>query len=122
MEKQKKLWELNHGDEVWGTILRDDQLITCCRDKSVRVLALQSGELLNKLDQSDYCYNADLSPNGSLLAVACSSVVALWDIRKAVKIKEFDLGLRVNDLQFNPSGDKLIVGLHEGDIFKIEMK
>lgn len=123
MERHERLWELNHGDKVWSTILRDDQVITCCNDKSVRVLALESGEELHRLDHPDPCDNADLSPNKSLLAVACRSAVVLWDIRKAIKIEQFNLGSvsLICELRFNPSGDKIIVGLHNGQVFKIEM-
>ena len=122
MERHEKLWELNHGDLVKSTILRDDQVVTCCADKTVRVLALDSGEELHRLEHPGSCVNADLSPNKSLLAVACKSAVILWDIRKAVKIEQFDLGSTINDVGFNPTGDKLIVGLHEGEVYKIELQ
>ena len=116
------LWELEHRDKVWSTILRDNQVITCCEDESVRVLALESGEELHRLEHPGSCYNADLSPDKSLLAVACESSVVLWDIRNVVKIEQFDLGPGIVDLRFNPSGDKIIVGLHDGQVFKIKMK
>ena len=83
MERHQKLWELDHGDKVWSTILRDDQVIACCNDKSVRVLGLESGHELHRLEHPGPCYNADLSPNKSLLAVACRSSVVLWDIKNA---------------------------------------
>ena len=122
MERHEKLWELDHGDKVWCTILRDDQVITCCRDKSVRVLALQSGTELHRLEHPAACKNADLSPNKSLLAVACGSSVVLWDINNVVKVEQFDFDSRTFDLRFNPSGDRIIVGLGDGQVIKIEMK
>ena len=122
MERNEKLWQFDHNDKVRCTVLRDDQVISCCEDKSVRVLALESGKELHCLDHPSSCHNADLSPNKSLLAVACRTAVVLWDIRKAVKIQNFDLGNRINDVRFNPSGDKLIVGLHDGEIHKIELQ
>ena len=122
MEKHEKLWEFEHGNKVYGAIIRHKQVITCCYDKTVKVLALENGEELHRLDHPNQCLNMDLSPNQSVLAVACSSAVVLWDMNKLVKIKQFDLGSGINDLRFNPSGDTLIVGLHKGEIFKIEMK
>ena len=123
MERHEKLWEFGHGHKVWSSILRDDQVITCCEDKSVRVLALQTGEELHRLEHLSLCYNADLSPNKSLLAVACPDGIVLWDIRNAVKIERFDFADRgVHDLKFNPSGDKLIVGLYDGQVYKLEIE
>ena len=122
MEKHEKLWEFDHGDEIRHTILRDDQLVACCDGKCIIIVGCKNGKLLKKLHTSDYCYNIDLSPNGSLLAVACNSAVEFWDIRNAVRVKEFKLGTMICDLRFNPSGDTLIAGANNGEIFKIEMK
>ena len=123
METEKKLWEFDHGDEVKSIIIRDDWVITCCEDKSVLVLALETGVELHRLcDHPSECQNVDLSPNKAVLAVACNSAVVLWDMKRLVKIKEMELGPDIMDLRFNPSGDRLIVGLKEGEVFKIEMK
>ena len=122
MDKHEKIWEFVHGNKVYAAIVRDSQVITSCLDKIVRVLALENGEELHRLDHPDECRCIDLSPNKSLLAVACSSAVVLWDMNKLIKIKQFDLGSGINDLRFNPSADTLIVGLREGEIYKIEMK
>ena len=111
----------------------DDQVITCPDDKSVRVLALQSGEELHCLEHPSECNNIDLSPNKSLLAVACDSAVVLWDIKNAVKIGQFDFGYEstcifertlghIYDVRFNPTGDKIIAGLNGGEVFIIELK
>ena len=121
MQRQEKLWGSDLGDEANCIILRGDQVITCCRDKSVRVFALESGEELYRLEHPGPCLNADLSPNKSLMAVACDSAVVLWDIRKAVKIEQFDLGASICDLQFNSSGDKVLAGSGDGQIFKIDL-
>ena len=125
MERHEKLWESAQEDSVWSILLRDNQVITCCEDKSVRVLALQSGEELHRLEHPSPCNSADLSPNKKILAVACDSAVVLWDFKKAVKIEQFDLGTeesQVIDVRFNPTGDKVIAGLCEGEVFVIELK
>ena len=122
METDEKLWQFDHQLFVHCVILRDDQVITCCHDKSVRVLALESGEELHRLEHPGPCVNADLNPRKSLLAVACKSAVVLWDIRKAVKLEQFDLGSGINDVRFNPTGDKIIVGLLKGEIYNIELQ
>ena len=99
-------------------------MITCSDGRLVRVLALQSGKELHRLEHSSPCNSADLNPKKSLLAVACNSAVVLWDIEKVVKIEQFDLGTeesRVHDVRFNPTGDKLIAGLSEGEVFLIEL-
>ena len=121
MEKHEQLWELDHEDKVWDAVLRDNQLITCCEDMSVRILDLLSGNQLHRLEHPGACVNCDLSPNKSLLAVACSCAVVLWNLKTIVKIKQFELGSVINDVRFSPSGDRLIVGLQDGEIFKIDM-
>ena len=122
MDRHEKLWQVDHRDRVWCTLVRNDQVITCCEDKSVRVLSLDSGEELHRLEHPNCCYSADLSPNKSLLAVACGSAVVLWDIKKALKVEQFDLCSQIYDLRFNLTGDRLIVGAGDGQVFKIEMK
>ena len=57
-----------------------------------------------------------------MLAVGCGEGVVFWDARNAVKIEQFDLGTRVHDLRFNQSGDKLIVGLADGQVFKFDIE
>ena len=122
METNKRIWQVDHGDKIWCSLLHDDKIITCCADKSVRISALESGEELHRLEHPGPCYNADLSPNKSMLAVACDSAVSLWDMDNVVKIREIELGFKIFDVRFNPSGNCLIVGLSDGEIFKIEMK
>ena len=121
MDIHRQLWEFDHEDRVSCLIVRENWVITCC-GKSVRVLALESGAVLHCLDHPSSCSNADINPNKSILAVACYSSVVLWDMKKQVKMKEFDLAPDIRALQFNPSGDKIIVGAYEGEVFKIEMK
>ena len=122
MESDRKLWEFNHENSVLSMIVRDDWVITCCKDKSVTVLHLDTGHELHRLEHPSVCNNADLNPNKSLLAVACDSAVVVWDMKKQIKIGEFELAPEIRDLRFNPAGDKLIVGAFEGEIFEIAMK
>ena len=121
MERHEQLWQSDYGDKVWSVVLRDRQVIACCGDKTVRVLALESGEELHRLEHPGPCKNADISPNKTLLAVACGSAVVIWDIRNAVKIEQFDLGAGIYDARFNPTGDKLVVGLYDGEVYIIEL-
>ena len=83
---------------------------------------LESGEELHRLEHPGPCNNADLSPNKSILAVACYSAVVLWDIKNVIKIEQFDLGSGINDVRFNPSGDKLVVGSFEGEVYRIQLQ
>ena len=48
METRQKLWHLDLESEVHCTVLRDDQVIACCGDNTVRVLDLESGEQLHQ--------------------------------------------------------------------------
>ena len=135
-ETDRLLWEFDHGDTLSNFIVRDDWVITCCR-KSVRVLRLDNGEELHRLDHPSECNKADLCPNKSILAVACDAVVVIWDMKRVVKMKQFELvddsqpqtdywgenpPHMFRDLRFNPSGDKLIVGSLHGRVFNIQMK
>ena len=122
MERHEKLWEFDTKDEVWSITLRDDQVIICGLDKSIRILALESGQELHHFEHPCPCYNADFNPNKSVLAVASQEGVVFWDVRNAVKIEQFEFGFPASDLRFNPSGDKLIVGLSDGRVFKFNIE
>ena len=121
MRIKQKLWKFQHEDQVSFVQLHNKYLITCCDDKSTRILDIESGYVIYKLSHTGRCKICDLSPNNSLLAVACSTAVVVWDFENGTKIKEFKLGEEICDVRFNSDGTKLVAGLNEGKIFKIDM-
>ena len=135
VEKDTKLCEINFGPnpEILETSLRDDKLIASIAEyggqDTVRVVALETGEQLHRLHRVvkfEYCISvAEMSPNMALMAVSYGDVVSLWDVKNEVIIKQFDLGTKdnsINNLEFNPSGDILLVGSQSGDIYKVDME
>ena len=124
------LCELNFGTaEVLGSVFRGDLLVAWTNDGSLRVVDLDSGRILQHLLHRDICSYADLSPNMAVLAVSLGGVVVLWDIRKGDKVKIFDLCsqfgsemIHINNMEFNPSGDKLILASKDGGIFVVDME
>ena len=121
MRTKQKLWHLQHEDKVKCVQLHDKYLITCCYDKSTRIWDIETGKVIQKLVHPGKCYNCDLSPNKTLLAVASLTAVVLWDFKNATKIKEFKLGAKIADVRFNQDGTRLVAGLHEGEVFKIDL-
>jgi hypothetical protein len=57
-------------------------------------------------------FNAEISPDGRLIAANSESYhsVVIWDIATGERLAEIDPGFQLTSLQFNPSGDLLIVG------------
>ena len=121
MRTKQKLWQFQHGDEVNCVQLHDKYLITCCDDKLTRIWDIETGKVIHKLDHPGWCSNCDLSPNKTLLAVASDTAVVLWDFKNATKIKEFKLGKYIHDVKFNRDGTRLVAGLYEGEVFKIDL-
>ena len=94
-------------------------LITSSQDKTVKFWDVHNGDEQHCLLHSSSCYNFDVYK--SVLAVATDSAVVLWNMESFAKIHEFKLGQNIFDLKFNPSGNKIIAGLHNGEVFKIEL-
>ena len=121
MQTKQKLRHFQHEDVVICVQLHENWLITCSVDKSTRIWDLGDGKQIKKFEQSDKCGNLDISPSKLLLAIASGHELVLVDISKTTKIKEFKLGTGILDVRFNQSGTRLIVGLHEGEVFKIDL-
>ena len=120
MQTRTKLWQFQHEDKVFCVQLHENWLITCSLDKSTRIWDLGDGKQIHKLEQSGRCVNLDISPNKSLLAIASDYELVLVDFAKVTKIKEFKLGTRIADVRFNRSGTRLVAGLLEGEVYKID--
>ena len=115
-----KVAEFKHDDCVWCVEFHENWLISSSWDKSTRIWDVENQKLVHQLDHSDWCYNFDISPNKLMLAVATDSGVVIWDLKKVTKIKEFKLGW-CSDVRFNHAGDKIIVGLFDGEVYKIDL-
>ena len=122
METNSKVWQFQHDQKVNCVQLQNKQVISCSDDGSTRIWNLDTGIEIHRLAHESECNNFDLNSDQTLLAVASNGAVVLWDFKTATKIKEFKLGeTSPNDLRFNPAGDRLIVGLYDGRIFKIDL-
>ena len=62
----------------------------------------------------------DLSPDDSLLAIAFQYKLILWDLIKGTKMEIVEMK-NICDVRFNKSGDKLIFGLYQGEVFKVDL-
>ena len=121
METYSKVWEFEHEDEVNCVQLHNKWLISSSDDKTTRIWNRHTGKETHRLVHKDSCTNFDLSPDKSILAVGCGNGVVLWDFRNAKKLKEFKLRQSVEDLRFNPTGDRLVFGSRDGRVFKIDL-
>ena len=72
-------------------------------------------ELLRLYAHRDVIANLEFSPDGGLLATASrDQSVKLWDIEKGVLVTSYvDLGDRIQDIEFSPDGEYLLIGLGE---------
>ena len=76
-------------------------------------------ELLRLYAHRDVIANLEFSPDGALLATASrDQSVKLWDIDKGVLVTSYvDLGDRIQDIEFSPDGEYLLIGLGEAGNF-----
>ena len=121
MRTKQKLWQFQHEDKVWCVQLHENWLISCSNDKSTRIWDLGDGKQIHRFGQSSPCGKFDISPDKSLLAIICTDQLVLLDFSKGTRIKRLNLGWNHTDVRFNPSGTRLIVGLFEGEVFKVDM-
>ena len=121
METKTRVAQFQHENEVWCVQFHNNWLITCSLDKTVRIWDVEAQKEIHKLPHSTYCKNFDLSPDKTLLAVACDGSVVLWDFKNMARIKEFKFRKDICDARFNPAGNKLIVGALIGDVYKIDL-
>lgn len=79
-----------------------------------------SGEEVQRIyAHRDTIANLEFSPDGALLATASrDQSVKLWDIDKGVLVTSYvDLGDRIQDIEFSPNGEYLLIGLGEAGNF-----
>lgn len=76
-------------------------------------------ELLRLYAHRDVIANLEFSPDGALLATASrDQSVKLWDIEKGVLVTSYvDLGDRIQDIEFSPGGEYLLISLGEAGSF-----
>ena len=121
METHSKVWQFQHDRTVNCVQLQNKQLISCSDDEATRIWDLDTGKEVRKLSHDGPCNNFDISPSKTILAVACGSGVVLWNFRLGTKMKEFKLGHKINDLRFNPAGNRIVAGSDDGRVFKIDL-
>ena len=122
MQTNRKVQQFQHEDDVMCVQLHDNLVISSSMDKSVKIWDVSTGNVHQNLSHSNVCYNFDLNPDKTVLAVACATAVVLWDFKKAKMIKEFSLEKTIVDVRFNPAGDKLVAGSVNGSVFKIGLQ
>ena len=54
------------------------------------------------------------------MVVAFNYELILWDLYKESKTKLAELK-NINDVRFNPAGSRVVVGLYEGDVYKVDL-
>ena len=62
----------------------------------------------------------NLSPDSTLLAIAFQYTLVLWNLIKGTKTEIVEMK-NICDVRFNKSGDKLIFGLYQGEVFKVDL-
>ena len=130
-DKTFQYWNLKTEELVFkktfsGTVSRvkltDDYLISSGYDGTVRFFSRTSGEELHRLDHSNDCNWFDHNKTGKLLAVAGDNFVVIWKVNGFEKLKTFEFNTFVMRVDFNDIGNKIIVGLHDGNIHLIGLE
>ena len=121
MQTNRKVAQFQIGNKVTCVKLHKNRVISSSLDQSVKIWDVYTHQLCN-LSHTNACYNFDLNPDKTVLAVACKTAVVLWDYEKAKKIKEFNLGKNMCDVRFNPAGNTLVAGSDDGRVFKIDLQ
>ena len=119
MTSGSQLFEVTHESYVYCVKVVGEMVISC-GDKSVRIWNLQDGKLLHKLQLSGWCLNFDMNNEKTLLAVAHTAGVSIWDFFDKIRISETELST-VSDVRFNEQGTTLIVGQFDGQVSKIDL-
>ena len=102
--------------------------IISCGDKTIRIWSIEDGKKLDVLRHQETCHNFDLNREKQLLAVAHESGITVWDFSTKTKIKDIDgpgylqTKISASDVQFNKSGNKLIVGNVDGQVLQIDIE
>ncbi|MCY3833274.1 MAG: protein kinase [Chloroflexi bacterium] len=87
---------------------------------TARFYDADTGEEIQRIyAHRDVIANLEFSPDGALLATASrDQSVKIWDIGKGVLETSYvDLGDRVQDIEFSPDGEFLLIGLGEAGSF-----
>ncbi|CAD5953449.1 putative WD repeat-containing protein alr2800 [Planktothrix tepida] len=88
-------------------------LVTGSKDKTVKVLNPQTGELLHSfIGHHDHIYAVAISPNSSIIASgSCDNTIKLWNLQTGALIKTIKLNSHyITSLKFTPDGENLISG------------
>ena len=130
IEKQIKLYEVDHGHAVYCVKIVDE-LLLASGGIMVKIWNLKSGNLLHKLQLPNMLCNFDLDPQNTLLAVAHYHGVSIWDFSSLKSFDGLDYSVRspimdiklqdVMDVRFNEPGTRLIVGQYDGKVFKVDL-
>ena len=87
---------------------------------TARFYDAESGEEIQRIyAHRDTIANLEFSPDGALLATASrDQSVKIWDISKGVLVTSYvDLGDRIQDIEFAPDGETMLIGLGEAGNF-----
>ena len=87
---------------------------------TARFYDAESGDEIQRIyAHRDTIANLEFSPDGALLATASrDQSVKLWDISKGVLVTSYvDLGDRIQDIEFAPDGETMLIGLGEAGNF-----
>ena len=116
MSEVKQVAQMKHDDQVYCVVLHNDVVITASNDKTVRVWETRTGKLMHTLTHSTKCYNVDISPDKTVLAVSYGNNggVQFWCIKKWNKLGEVKLG-HTTDIRFL-NEHELIAGNKDGEV------
>ena len=112
MSAKKELYRLKHASTVNCVSFHNDSIITSCYG-SIHIWKKSTGELFISLVDKGGCYNFDVSPNGTMIAVAHGEfhgTVSIWSLTSYNKITELRLDA-VNAVHFQ-TNEKIIATVH----------
>ena len=117
MHAKKELYRLKHNGTVGCVTFHNDLIISASYDTTTRIWSKGTGAQLYSLAHASLCWNLDISPNGTLIAIGHGKGVTVWSLTNYDKVAELALN-DVSDVRFQ-TNEKIIAGLHNGHVHMI---
>ena len=122
MKADKRLWSATYEAYLNDLELIDELLFICNENIPFPVLNLKSFKIEFEIELEFPCREIEINKDKTIMAIATEKNIILWDYQKKHTIKEMVVGDYPCTLKFNPEGNRLLIGLYDGSLIKIDIE